>query len=269
MLTLTVVGLGLIAGLTIFLGMPLARHRGTPPVVRAFLAAFSAGILLFLFWDIVTGALGPVLADVSTGDLAGAFEATVLALGGLALSYLGLVAFERIYRHRAASGLPAGATPAGAIPPLTPSRAMSLIAIGIGLHNLAEGLAIGAAYVQGLTVSLVLVVGFAVHNATEGFGIVGPAMGGDLQPSWRRLGALGLMAGGPTVVGSVVGSIAGPVSLLSTAFLAIAAGAILYVVIELVQFRGTGVSGYPQALGVFSGFALGLVTDLVLVASHI
>ncbi len=270
MLTLTVVGLGLLAGLTIFVGMPVARRRSTPARVRTFLSAFAAGILLFLFWDIMSGALAPVLTDVSAGGLSAGTGLLLLVVGGFALSYGGLVIFERIYRVRVSATDPdTGAGSAEAPPALSPLRAMDLIAVGIGLHNLAEGLAIGSAYLQGLQLSLVLVIGFAIHNATEGFGIVGPALASNVVPSWRRIGALGLVAGGPTLIGTILGNQAGNIPFVSTAFLAIAAGAILYVVLELVQVRGRAPSPFPKALGVYGGFVVGLVTDLVITAAHV
>jgi ZIP family zinc transporter len=81
-----------------------------------------------------------------------------------------------------------------------------LIAIGIGLHNFAEGLAIGQSAAGGeISLALTLVVGFGLHNATEGFGIVAPLSGGRERPSWRFLGLLGLIGGGPTFFGTLVG----------------------------------------------------------------
>ena len=82
---------------------------------------------------------------------------------------------------------------------LSPARSLALlIATGIGLHNFSEGLAIGQSAAQDeISLALLLVIGFGLHNATEGFGIVAPLSGSESLPSWRFLGLLGLIGGGP------------------------------------------------------------------------
>src|SRR3989454_9014590 len=98
------------------------------------------------------------------------------------------------------------------------------IAAGIGLHNFSEGLAIGQAAQGGeVSLALLLVIGFALHNATEGFGIVGPLAGRGVQASWSYLATAGLIAGGPTFVGTIVGT-AFSSSYVFVGFLALAAG---------------------------------------------
>jgi ZIP family zinc transporter len=141
-----------------------------------------------------------------------------------------------------------------------------LIAVGIGLHNFAEGLAIGQSAAAGeLAFAGTLVIGFALHNATEGFGIVAPLAGGPVRPSWTFLAALGLIGGGPTVLGTLVGQ-AVINTTLSVAFLGLAAGSILYVVIELLGVNrafGLKVVGSAWMLvGLFLGFS----TDFLLKA---
>jgi ZIP family zinc transporter len=140
------------------------------------------------------------------------------------------------------------------------------IATGIGLHNFSEGLAIGQAAQGGeVSLALLLVIGFALHNGTEGFGIVGPLAASGEQASWRWLAIAGLIAGGPTFLGTVVGSMFVS-ELLFVAFLALAAGAILYVIGEM--FHAGRRLGWDLTLwGVFVGFAIGLATELVLVAA--
>src|SRR5207247_8288226 len=139
-----------------------------------------------------------------------------------------------------------------------------LIATGIGLHNFAEGLAIGQAGATGeIGLALVLIIGFGLHNATEGFGIVAP-MSGE-RASWRFLGLLGLIGGGPTFLGTVVGQ-AWTSEALSVAFLALAAGSILYVVLELVNVNRQFGHKALVTWGVFAGLSLGFATDFVLEA---
>ncbi|MGC2373278.1 MAG: ZIP family metal transporter, partial [Solirubrobacteraceae bacterium] len=136
-----------------------------------------------------------------------------------------------------------------------------VIAIAIGLHNFAEGLAIGVSAKTGaIGLATVLIIGFGLHNATEGFGIVGPL--GKVRPSWKWLGLAGLVAGGPTFLGTLVGYQvdSSPLELL---FYALAGGAVLYVIGEI----WTGMRRYGhRTLGLYmlsAGFLVGVATDLV------
>jgi ZIP family zinc transporter len=139
------------------------------------------------------------------------------------------------------------------------------IAIGIGLHNFSEGLAIGQSAASGAyRLFLVLVIGFGLHNITEGFGITGPMIGE--RPSWRFLALLGLVGGGPTFVGTVIGYQT-PSEAVAVLFLALAAGAILYVIGEL-QHVGRKIGAHDIGmLGLLTGFLVAYGTDLVLHAA--
>ena len=135
------------------------------------------------------------------------------------------------------------------------------IAAAIGLHNFAEGLAIGVSARAGeISLATVLIVGFALHNATEGFGIIGPL--GNVRPSWRWLGLAGLIGGGPVFLGSVVGYnvTSEPLEL---AFYALAGGAILYVIGEVWQ--GMRRYGHRElGLAMLSiGLMVAVLTDMV------
>jgi ZIP family zinc transporter len=135
------------------------------------------------------------------------------------------------------------------------------IAVAIGLHNFAEGLAIGVSARTGaIALATVLIIGFALHNATEGFGIVGPL--GGLMPSWRWLGLAGLVGGGPTFLGTLVGYQVHS-DPLELCFYALAGGAILYVIGEI--WGGVRRHGH-RTLGLnllALGFLVGVATDLV------
>jgi ZIP family zinc transporter len=142
-------------------------------------------------------------------------------------------------------------------------RTALMIAVAIGLHNFAEGLAIGVSAQSGeIGLATVLIVGFALHNATEGFGIVGPL--GDITPSWRWLALAGVIGGGPTFVGSMIGySVTSEP--LELAFYALAGGAILYVIGEI--WHGMRRFGHRE-LGLIllaCGFTAGVITDFVVV----
>ena len=136
-----------------------------------------------------------------------------------------------------------------------------VIAVAIGLHNFAEGLAIGVSAKAGaIGLATVLIIGFGLHNATEGFGIVGPL--GSVRPSWGWLGLAGLVGGGPTLLGTIVGYQVNsqPLELL---FYGLAGGAVLYVIGEI----WTGMRRYGhRTLGLYmisAGFLMGVATDLI------
>jgi ZIP family zinc transporter len=150
----------------------------------------------------------------------------------------------------------------------SPAERLALfIALGIGLHNFSEGLAIGQSAAKGeVSLALMLIIGFGLHNATEGFGIVAPLAGEATRPSWGFLAVMGLIGGGPTFFGTLVGQ-SFVNNAVFIAFLALAAGSILYVVIQLLnvaaKLRQKEMLMWGLLLGLFAGFA----TDLILVAA--
>jgi ZIP family zinc transporter len=142
-----------------------------------------------------------------------------------------------------------------------------LIAVAIGVHNFSEGLAIGVAARTGeIALAGTLIVGFALHNATEGFGIVGPL--GDTRPSWTWIGIAGLVGGGPTFLGTVLGYRVSSTP-LELAFLALAAGAILFVIGELWTTALRKASRNVVLTGIVVGFLAGFLTDLVITAAGV
>jgi ZIP family zinc transporter len=273
--------LGAIAGATIFLGLPLGRVQQLSSRVRNFLAALSAGILLFIFWD-VTGAAAGMIEDALLGAKDGGswgrfLVFAVMGAGGLAVGALSLAWLERaMLRHRPLPPMSGGSVDAppaammGVDPAAVAEQARRaalalgmLIAIGIGVHNFSEGLAIGVASKSGeIALAGTLIIGFALHNATEGFGIVGPLQG--TRPTWRWLILAGVIGGGPTFLGTMVGYRVSSAP-LELAFLALAAGAILFVIGELWAGAMRRVGRNLVLTGIICGFLLGFATDLVLV----
>lgn len=260
--------LGAFAGFTIFLGLPIGRLRAPMPTLKAALNAVAIGILVFLLWDVLAHAWEPVDRALAAGQVTDALvEGALLAItfgGGL----LGLVWVDGFRSRNAASAKGIQATASVAVDAMTITHARRLalmIASGIGLHNFAEGLAIGNSAATGeLSLAVLLVIGFALHNATEGFGIVAPLTG--QRPSWGFLALLGLIGGGPTFIGTLVGQ-RFVSETVSVAFLGLAAGSILYVVIELLAVARTSNLKMVTTWGVFIGVVAGFATDAIITAA--
>jgi ZIP family zinc transporter len=272
--------LGAIAGATIFLGLPVGRVNTFGPIVRACLSALATGILLFLFWDVLTGAVDPIDSALQARHWGRFAWLSGLGAAGFALGLMGLVHYAVWMRRRASRRVTTMVGPGAAaidefthrrwIDELTPGKQLALlIAVGIGVHNFGEGLAIGQSAAAGeLSLALVLIIGFGLHNATEGFGIVGPMAGEPEMPSWGFLGLMGLIGGGPTFVGTLIGQVwVSPA--LETVFFAVAGGSILYVVIQL--FDVCKRYGMPKLVSwmLLGGLLLGFGTDWVLVAAGV
>jgi ZIP family zinc transporter len=265
------VALGAIAGLTIFLGLPFGRLRAGRNA-RVLMGGLSAGILVFLLFDILGHATEPIETAVlahSWGDVA---SLAIVFAAGLGLGLLGLIYMPRwVRRVRMGSSSvgPGAMAVAEGSPQAIRAETLGLgmtIAVGIGLHNFSEGLAIGQSAASGaVSLAVLLIIGFGLHNATEGFGIVGPLVARDVRPTWAWLAAAGLIGGGPTFVGTLLGSFMSS-PLLFVGCLALAAGAIINVVGELIV-SGRRASWELTLWGLFVGFLFALATDLILVAA--
>jgi ZIP family zinc transporter len=265
--TVETVLLGAVAGFTIFLGLPMGRLRHESKSLRTFLNGVSAGILIFLLFDILEHATEPVEEAVRDGAWGHLAAVGVLYAGGFGVGLLGLLHASRAWRRRAGGSLGPGAMALAESDVRGEALRVGMsIAIGIGLHNFSEGLAIGQAASAGeVSLALLLVIGFALHNSTEGFGIIGPLAAAGERAPWGWLLLAGIVGGGPTFLGTVVGTMFHS-DLVFVAFLALAAGAILYVVGELFS-AGRRLSWEITLWGVFAGFVAGLGTELVLIAA--
>jgi ZIP family zinc transporter len=247
--------LGFIAGATIFIGLPVGRLRGISKTVQGFLNAVATGVLLFLLWDILTHAVAPVeTALLATHHGGRSFTAlAVIFAAGLGIGLLGLV-----YVNGRLFGRTKNA------PPAAPRTLAMMIATGLGLHNLSEGLAIGQSAATGaVAFALVLVIGFALHNITEGFGIAAPLATDEAVPSWGFLLVAGLIGGLPTFLGTVIGYVFTS-TYVYVLFLALAAGALLYVVNEMFHIGRRLNSPVALGWGLLFGFLLAYATDLFL-----
>lgn len=284
MSALQVATLGAIAGFTIFLGLPVGRLRNPSLAMKAFLNATATGVLLFLFWDVLAHAVEPVETALTavTRDGTGSWmrfgALAAVAIASLTLGLMSLVYYEQWMADAKDAGAGAAHGPGAAdIAELAGPRAFDsatagrrlalLIAVGIGLHNFSEGLAIGQSAAAGeISLAVLLIVGFGLHNATEGFGIVAPLAGEPNRPSWGFLALLGVIGGGPTLVGTLVGQ-SFVNDTVSIAFLALAAGSILYVIVQLLRVAQNLGRRTLMYWGLLLGLLLGFATDFVIVAA--
>ena len=281
MSTTQVLVLGALAGFTIFLGLPIGRIRSASPALKAGLSAMATGILLFLLWDVLVHGIEPVegALEKATDDGGSWVDFVQLAVTfavGMSVGLMSLVYYDRWFgRQRSKAMLGPGAASAAEfdrswVAGLSPAAWLALlIATGIGLHNFSEGLAIGQSAAQDqVTLALVLIIGFGLHNATEGFGIVAPMSGDETRPSWKFLALLGVIGGGPTFVGTLLGQ-TWVNETVSVAFLALAAGSILYVVIQLMNVNQK--LGYKTLVAwmLLAGLFLGFATDFIIEAAGV
>lgn len=274
--------LGAFAGLTIFLGLPLAVIQRVSVRLKGFLNAFAIGILIFLIVDVFSHAWQST-SNAVTSAFAGSVPVddavlNLIALfGGIAVGLLGLTWYGSRYMtgsfvRASANGTESIGTNGNVgegkqelqlVQQVESYRLSMMIAVGIGTHNFSEGLAIGQSYVSGaLGLALMLIIGFAAHNATEGFGIAAPLTGLSKKPSVRFLAIAGLIGGGPTFLGTVVGSLWAS-AFTYILFLSIAGGALIYVTMLMYNAGRRQVSNDILMLGFFFGLSAGFITDLL------
>lgn len=279
--------LGATAGFTIFLGLPFATLQNLNAKKKGFLNAFAIGILIFLIIDVFSHAWQSV-EDSATGALAGkvvfwdAALNLVALFGGLGLGLLGLTWYESRFMNRKdvsfsriskkhEDGFNEVQYTQKQLHHQQPFllhqsnayRIAMMIAIGIGTHNFSEGLAIGQSYVSGaIPLALLLIIGFGAHNATEGFGIAGPLTGLNKKPTVRFIILLGLIGGGPTFIGTLMGSLWAS-TIASVLFLSIAGGALIYVSMLMYNSGRLQTTNTILMTGIFFGVVAGFITDLI------
>ena len=259
--------LGAIAGFTIFIGLPVGLLSARPKL-KNFLNSLATGILIFILFDVL---------EYAWEESGGAFEESTITSNayvllflmalGLAIGLIGLALYQNKFMSTFEKKIPepglSAETPVQTLG-ISSSRLSLLIAVGIGVHNLSEGLAIGQSFAQGeISLALILIVGFGLHNATEGFGIVAPMVGNENKPSLMYLAKLGLIGGGPTFLGTLIGSF-WVSDFLYVFFLALAAGALIYVILLMNNLSAKNVSIPLTMTGIFIGLMAGFLTDLII-----
>jgi ZIP family zinc transporter len=272
--------LGAVAGFTIFFGLPIGRLQNLNAPTRAGLSALATGILIFLLWDVLAGAVGPIEEGLEERNWGEFSQLSILGLVGFGAGLMGLVYYSEWMKKRAGRRPTTLVGPGAAavdeferrswLESMTDGQRLALlIAVGIGVHNLGEGLAIGqAAAADQVSLAVTLIVGFSLHNATEGFGICGPMNGEGTRPTWGFLVLLGLIGGLPTFLGTLLGQ-AWTSESVTVLFFAIAAGSILYVVQELFAVNRKYGHTVLVTWLVLAGIVLGFATDFVIEAAGV
>jgi zinc transporter ZupT len=243
LLTYTLIGL-YVGVIPVFLGMFwLPALRALDRKWMTFLLAMTVGLLIFLGVDTLIEAV----ENVNAGNLR--VPVPFQGFGIIAIGTIGtFLLLEAISRRQVATGR------SEASQRLTLAF---LIAVGIGIHNLGEGLAIGAAYNTGeIALGTFLVVGFILQNITEGLGIVAPVVRD--HPNLKQLALMGLIGGAPAILGTWIGGYA-PSATLSVFFLAIGTGAIFQVVYEIAKMLRKDTAQHPMPGMVFSGIVAGMM----------
>jgi zinc transporter ZupT len=258
---------GLMALIGLYVGViPVAIGMLWLPWVRSvdarwirFLLAFTIGLLAFLGVEALLEG-----SEIATAG-AQAFGGAALVWLGAAAAYLALAGVDAWLRGRRESAAGGEDARGGGRAAGLGYRAALLVAIGIGLHNMGEGLAIGSAYAVGsLALGATLVVGFALHNTTEGLAIVAP-VARERTAQVRRLVVLGLIAGAPAILGAWIGASAYQPGFAALMF-GVGAGAIAQVVVQIApQIRdGAGRLLHPLAVGgLLTGLGVMYVTGLL------
>ncbi|MGI0065198.1 MAG: ZIP family metal transporter [Nitrosotalea sp.] len=267
--------LGAIAGFTIFLGLPVAALQNLSHKRKGFLNAFALGILIFLIIDVFshgweTASTAATNASAGKGPVGDAIIDLAALFGGIAIGLLGLVFYETKFMTKSfpqilsLDNIKEGDDHLRRLfHEANAYKLAMMIAVGIGAHNFSEGLAIGQSYVAGeIGLAIILIIGFGAHNTTEGFGIAGPLTGILKKPSAKFLAKVGLIGGGPTFVGTMLGSLwVSDVAYIL--FLSMAGGALIYVSMLMYNSGRKQTTNNVLMVGIFVGLCAGFITDLI------
>jgi ZIP family zinc transporter len=242
--------LGAVAGATIFLGLPVSRMQALSANSRSGLSAFATGILVFLLWDVLSNAVDPIDSALHAHDWSRFSGLAALGAAGFTGGLMALVYYDAWMKRRANR------------------RASTLVGPGAAAVDEFANRGHLDLTTPAIRLAFLIAIGIGLHNATEGFGICGPLSGDGIRPSWRLLLILGLIGGGPTFLGTVVGQ-AWTNDAISVLFFTVAGGSILYVVQELFavnrRYGNPVLVMWLMLAGILAGFA----TDFVVTAAGV
>lgn len=267
--------LGAIAGFTIFLGLPIATLQHISLKKKGFLNALALGILVFLIIDVFSHSYESV-SGAATNAFSGKTPAGVAIMdlvtmfGGIAIGLVGLVLYETKIMAKnfpqilSLENIKQGDEHLRQLFHETNAYKLAMmIAVGIGAHNFSEGLAIGQSYVAGeIGLAILLIIGFGAHNTTEGFGIGGSLTGLLKKPKTKFLLQAGFVGGGPTFIGTILGSLWNS-TVAYILFLSIAGGALIYVSMLMYNSGRKQTTNDILMIGIFIGLCAGFATDLL------
>ena len=259
--------LGGFAGFTIFLGIPLALLPARNKM-KGFLNSIAIGILIFILFDVLEVAwvygFEPAWENLTNATYGSVLLTTMFF--GIAIGLIGLAFYQEKFKSKKPknNNLISENFVNSQMVNISSTKLSLMIAIGIGVHNLSEGLVIGQSYAQNnINLAVILIIGFGAHNATEGFGIIGPLVGNKEKPSIGYLVSLGLIGGGPTFIGTILGTIFVS-EIANIFFLSLAAGALIYVILLMNSSTGKSLKIPLAMAGIFIGLVAGFLTDLLI-----
>ena len=263
--------LGGVAGFTIFLGIPIALIPAQQKL-KNFLNAIAIGILIFLVVDVLEHAwekTNESITNAINGDipLSDGLLLLFIMFLGIGIGLIGLAMYQDYFMNKNSKKMiPSDilSTEKVSVRNVSATKLALMIAIGIGVHNFSEGLAIGQSYATNeINLALLLIIGFGAHNATEGFGIISPLAGSNERPSILYLIQLGLIGGGPTFLGTFIGSF-WVSNIAYVLFLSLAAGALIFVILLMNASSGKNLKLTLLMSGIFIGLMAGFMTDLLI-----
>ena len=239
-----------VMGFSIYLSLPIVLKKSFSKGTTRLLNAIAIGILIFLMCDVFSDVAATIYAG---GSLAGYGANPVLSIAFACATAIGFFMLY-VFENRSKNGL-------------SPAQMALMIAAGMGLQNLTEGLVFGATSASlGLFsgVALVILVGFVLQNVTEGFPIAAPFLDSD-RKKFGTMALLFLVGGLPTVIGGIVGFYYSS-TLFNVLFDGLAIGAILYVILPMIKHQLKDIDPLKQRLvyaGIFLGFLVGFLVNLI------
>ncbi len=259
---------GVFAGLSAYVGIYLARATWLSDRHRTWITYISIGIILFVIYDLLSDSTN-LVSDSASGGGYVSIGLPLLLLSGVGAGFAILLGLEKLAARSRPSPIPSA--PIDPTRPNSPGKPLVgalplpfLVAIGMGVHGLFEGFAVGAAFATGiLSVALVLAVGIFLHKSAEGYCVCGCALTATSTYSSAQLAGLGLMIGAPLFLGILAGNTLASIPEISLLSYGVAVGVMGYVVIRLTLFSARSTDMAAILVGCATGFAIGFATSVL------